>query len=238
MENKVCKQCSVGFVVEDSDLEFYKKISPNFGEKVFDIPSPTLCPQCRMRRRIAFRNDWCLYKRKSDQSGKDILSIYSEDKPFKVYGLHEWWSDEWGALEYGRDFDFGKLFFQQWRELQLAVPRLGLYVDNLSENCDFCNQITMSKDCYMAFGSTSNQRCYYGSRMNHSKDCMDCLFAIKSEECYECVDVFSSFNLKYSQNCANCADSLFLYNCRGLSDCMFCVNLQNKSYCIFNKQYS
>ncbi|MFA4930958.1 MAG: hypothetical protein WC570_03795 [Patescibacteria group bacterium] len=236
--DSVCSQCSVQFQIPDSDREFLDKMAPTFDNKKYPIPVPTLCPQCRQRRRLAFRNDWCLYKRKSDKSGKEILSIFSPDKPYKVYGLHEWWADDWEATQYGREYDFNRDFFQQWKELQMVVPRLALYVDEASENCDFCNQITMSKDCYMAFGSTSNERCYYGSRMNYSKDCMDCLFAMKSEGCYQCVDVFSCYNLRYGQNCSNCADSWFLYNCRGCQDCLFCLNLQNKSHCIFNEQYT
>jgi hypothetical protein len=49
------------------------------------IPIPTLCPEERQRRRLIFRNERKLYKRKCDATGDTIVSIYSPDKPYKVY---------------------------------------------------------------------------------------------------------------------------------------------------------
>jgi hypothetical protein len=58
-------------------LEFYDKISPIFGGKKYSIPSPTLCPEEREKRRLMFRNERKLYKRKCDLSGKEIISVYN-----------------------------------------------------------------------------------------------------------------------------------------------------------------
>jgi len=44
-------------------MEFYDKISPIFGEKKYVIPPPTLCPNCRSKNRICWRNENKLYKR-------------------------------------------------------------------------------------------------------------------------------------------------------------------------------
>jgi len=63
---KTCKKCSTHFEITSSDLEFYKKISPKFDGKVFEIPTPTLCPECRQQRRLSFRNERNLYKRDCD----------------------------------------------------------------------------------------------------------------------------------------------------------------------------
>jgi hypothetical protein len=54
---KTCKKCSINFEITSSDLEFYKKISPKFDGKVFEIPSPTLCPECRQQRRLMWRKE-------------------------------------------------------------------------------------------------------------------------------------------------------------------------------------
>jgi hypothetical protein len=102
IETKQCKHCNSSFEITDKDLEFYDKISPSFpspdsmesGLGKYKIPSPTLCPDCRQQRRLSFRNERKLYKRKCDATGKLIISMYSPDKKFKVYDNDFWWSDK------------------------------------------------------------------------------------------------------------------------------------------------
>jgi hypothetical protein len=76
---KTCLHCQSLFDITDKDMEFYDKISPTFAGEKFQIPTPTLCPDCRQQRRLSFRNERNLYKRKCDASGKDIISIYAPD---------------------------------------------------------------------------------------------------------------------------------------------------------------
>jgi len=61
---KKCKKCSINFEITNEDLEFYKKVSPVFNGEKIEIPTPTLCPDCRQQRRISFRNFYKLYKSK------------------------------------------------------------------------------------------------------------------------------------------------------------------------------
>jgi len=125
IETKICKHCFCKFDITDKDLEFYEKISPTFpnpdslesGFKKYIIPSPTLCPDCRQQRRLSFRNERKLYKRKCDFFGRDIISMYSPDKQYKIYHQDIWWSDEWDASDYGRDFNFNKNFFEQFETI-------------------------------------------------------------------------------------------------------------------------
>jgi hypothetical protein len=236
--NKICVQCSVTFEVSDEDRAFLEKVSPVIAGQKYLIPEPDQCPDCRKQRRMCFRNDRSLYKRKCDLSGRDILSICSVDKPFTVYGHKEWWSDQWNALDYGREFDFSRSFFEQWRELQLVVPRLSLNIDSMSENSDYANQTATAKNCYMVSAGCDIEDCLYCFRAIRDKCCVDCLFAIDSELCYECIDVVLSYNCRFSQNISNCRDSAFLFDCQNCNHCMFSVNLRNKSYCIYNQQYS
>jgi hypothetical protein len=129
VETKTCRHCQIDFPITDKDLEFYEKVSPIFAGKKYQIPTPTLCPDCRAQRRFAFRNERKLYKRKCDATGRDIISIYSPDKPFTVYSQDFWWSDKWNALEYGVDFDFERTFFVQFDELMKKVPQIALNND-------------------------------------------------------------------------------------------------------------
>lgn len=126
METKSCQSCGISFVVTDKDIEFYDLVSPIFAGRKESIPTPTPCPDCRQRRRLAWRNERKLYRRKCDMTGRDIVSIYSPDKSYKVYHPDAWWSDGWDALSYGREFDFSRTFAEQYEELFAAVPRKSL----------------------------------------------------------------------------------------------------------------
>ena len=114
IETKTCLLSGKDFVITDRDLEFYDKISPVFAGQQYLIPSPTLCPDEKQRRRLAFRNERKLYKRKCDKSGKEIVSIYSSDTSSVVYDQKVWWSDDWSPLDYGKTFDFERSFFEQF----------------------------------------------------------------------------------------------------------------------------
>jgi hypothetical protein len=99
-QTKICKKCNSSFDITDKDLIFYNKISPKFGDKKYTIPTPTLCPECIQQRKLTFRNERNLYKRKCDLIKKEIISIYSPNKSYKVYNREDWWSDKWNALDY------------------------------------------------------------------------------------------------------------------------------------------
>jgi hypothetical protein len=238
MENKTCKQCSKGFVIEDEDLDFYKKISPTFNSKNFEIPSPTLCIKCREIRRLAWRNEVSLYRHKCDKTGKDIISMFSPNKPYKVYETEEWWKDDWDATEYAQEFDPSKSFFDQFEELIKKVPRNSLMNTN-TENCKFSNYIAETKDCYMCFTTYFNsEKMIYSKDVHFSKNCVDCLFVDHIENCYECLTTNACYGCKNSIRLSNCRDCYFSIDLTGCSDCLLCSNLQRKQYCINNKQLS
>jgi hypothetical protein len=62
IETKKCRLSGYSFVVTDKDIELYEKLSPIFQGKKYIIPSPTLCPEERLRRKMCFRNERTLYK--------------------------------------------------------------------------------------------------------------------------------------------------------------------------------
>src|SRR3989338_9866391 len=97
-----CLQCKSPFKVPQNEIDFCKKI---------DVPLPELCPRHRWRELMATRNEWKLYRRKCDSTGKEILSAYAPDAPFKVYNNPVWWGGIWDAKEYGQEIDFKRPFF-------------------------------------------------------------------------------------------------------------------------------
>ena len=89
-ETRICQNCQKEFVIEPEDFAFYERIN---------VPPPTWCPECRMIRRMVWRNERSLYKRKDNFYEKNIISAISIEKPFKVYSNDVWWSDKWDPLE-------------------------------------------------------------------------------------------------------------------------------------------
>ena len=124
VEWKTCRVSGQPFPITQKDLEFYEKVSPMFNGVKYSIPAPTLCPEERQRRRLAFRLERKLYKRPSDLSGKMMVTMYSPDKPYKVYAQEEWRGDGRDAMEYGRGYDPNVSFFQQFLALYQVVPTI------------------------------------------------------------------------------------------------------------------
>ncbi|MFH1218261.1 MAG: hypothetical protein V1679_00270, partial [Candidatus Peregrinibacteria bacterium] len=227
---KECGQCGKGFEVSDEDLAFYGGLSP-------EVPPPSLCFFCRHQKRLAFRNEINLYHRKCDFSGEKIISMYSPDKEYRVYDQHIWWSDKWDPLEYGRDYDFNRGFFEQYAELQKEVPRMSFNNIN-AENSDYCNLALDNKDCYLIFTADNNEKCAYLRFSDKNYACFDCDYTYDSIECYECLDVEKGNRCLYCHKCVNSSGLVFCYNMIGCHDCIGCANLRNKRYYIFNREYS
>lgn len=233
--NRTCTHCSASFEITDEDLAFYDKVSPVFNGKKEQVPPPTVCPACRQQRRAARRNERNLYHRKSDLSGKQMISIYRPDS-YTVYTQDEWWGDKWDPLSYGKTFDENRSFFEQFKELQRAVPRLAL-TNKKQENSEYCNQSESLKNCYLLFGSIYSQDCLYGTRVLNSKDCVDCLWIDKCERCYECTDCKQCSNLQFCWMCSDTHDSRYAVDCNNSHDLLFCVGRKRAAHQILNEQY-
>ena len=237
VETKKCKMCQVSFDISDNDLIFYDKVSPLFWWNKFSIPTPTFCQDCRQQRRLSFRNERKLYKRKCDETGREIVSIYSPDKNIKVYENSYWWSDKWDAIDFGRDFDFDKLFFEQFSNLLNDVPRINLYLQE-AENSPYSNYELSIKNCYLTVGWHWNEDCMYGNYYIHSKDSIDNYWLFHSDNCYECFNSYNLHNCFYLQYSNESSDCFLWYDLKNCSFCFGCIWLRNKKYYIFNKSYS
>ena len=63
LQNIICQNCKKDFVIEPEDFNFYEKIK---------VPPPTFCPECRLIRRFARRNEKALYHRVCEKCEKKI----------------------------------------------------------------------------------------------------------------------------------------------------------------------
>ncbi len=230
MENRVCQNCKNEFRIEPEDFAFYEKMR---------VPPPTFCPECRLQRRLMFRNERSLYKRKCGLCGNDIISVHSPDKPYKVYCNPCWWSDKWDASAYAAEYDPSRNFFEQFRELQQKVPLMPLMVDYPTMiQSDYTNHAGYLKNCYLVFNTDEAVNCAYLVMGAYSKECMDGIRVHASELSYENINVEKSYGVHFSEDIESSHNIYFSKNLTGCTDCFGCVNLRNRQYHIFNERYS
>jgi hypothetical protein len=201
---KVCVQCQSEFQITQKEKELREKCSPIFNGRKYSFPEPDHCPDCRYWRHLCYRNERGLYHRKCDLTGKQMISIFSADKPYKVYCQDAWWGDHWDPLDYGRDFDFSRSFFDQFHELRLDVPRISITNHN-SENSEYTNQSENNKDCYMLTSSGMSEYCLYGHWIQRGSK-------------YYSGKMIENSTGDYIQQAKN---SFEVYNCQDIEDVMY-----------------
>ncbi|MEI6660282.1 MAG: hypothetical protein WCK91_02570 [bacterium] len=227
-ESKTCQNCKQSFTIEPDDFAFYEKIK---------VPPPTFCPECRLIRRMTWRNERSLFKRNCAKTGKEIITMFHPDEAVTVYDREVWWSDEWDAGSYGQDYDFDRPFFQQFRELLEKVPLANLANDNCVDS-PYGNNNADCKDCYLTYASFSNERVNYSFGAVHMKDCIDDYVCMNSEfSAYDSV-CGGLYKTHFSYDSDESLNSFFLKSSINLQDCVGCINLRNKSKNIFNTQYT
>ena len=233
-ENKICINCKKDFIIESDDFNFYEKIK---------VLAPTFCSDCRLQRRLAWRNDLSFYNRTCDLCHRNIISLYHQEKLLTVYCNKCWWSDKWDPKSYAMDYDFSRPFFEQFNELQSKAPLPAMFNDDGvgSVNSEYTQNATFTKNCYMGAITWFAEDCmyFYNNAGPETRDVVD------SVDIFTCSQIiYDSVFLEHSYNCRNCYystglnDCTFCYDCKGCSNCFMCVNLRQKSYCILNKQYT
>jgi len=225
-EKRQCQNCKQDFVIEPEDFDFYEKMK---------VPSPTFCPECRLRRKLIFRNERTFYKNKCRKCGKDFISMYQGKSPMTVYCHDCWYSDSWNPMDYGKEMDFSKSFVSQFKDLFYSVPVVNLWHPQ-SVNSEYTNFSAKNKDCYIAFGGKESENLRYAGNTSFTKDSQDLFNCGHLELSYENIYCNNSQKLFFSKYCDNCSNSYFLYQCRNCIDCFGCTNLRNKQNCFFNEQ--
>mgnify|MGYP001596157338 FL=1 len=230
-QDKICRQCDTPFHIFQEDIDFYK---------IFKVPPPTFCPDCRMQRRLSYRVNFLpvFYKRDCSAPGhkEKIISFYSNKNPTKVYDDEYYLSDSWDDLEFGLSYDSKKSFFNQFQTLSNNVPHQSLHKDPASVNSDYVVTGVSAKNCYYVAAPVHSEDIQYGSLPAYSRNCIDVIQAYNSENCFNCVHIDRCANCNYCYESSNCLDCNFLFDCKNCTNCFGCSNLRNKSYCFFNQQ--
>lgn len=224
--NQTCQNCKNEFYIDQTDLDFYAKIS---------VPPPTFCPECRMVRRMLWRNVRSLYRRECGLCKKVLISMYHDDGA-PVFCNECWNGDAWDAKTYGREYDFGRNFFDQLRDLWAIHPRIYQYRSGTLVNSDFSNYTINNKNAYLAYSITDCEDILYSETIDKSKNSIDCYAVTKLDGCYYNVDCEGNYNTKYAVQSQSCIDSWFIYDCVNCQDCCLSSNLRNQQYVFKNKK--
>ncbi|MEZ6209487.1 MAG: hypothetical protein R3B64_02885 [Candidatus Paceibacterota bacterium] len=228
-ETKQCQNCKTDFVIETEDFLFYEKV---------DVPPPTFCPECRMIRRLCWRNERFLFRREDAKNGGELFSGFPPEAVLKTYENKDWFGDGWNPLDYGKDIDFSSNFLSQFKKLFETVPLPAKSSAGFMINSDYCNEAGRLKNAYLCFDSDFVEDSGYTVRVDNIKNCFDIHEATESEVCYEGVMLKKGYKNFFSMDCENSVDVWFSKGLRGCTNCFGCVNLKGKSHHWFNEPLS
>lgn len=228
METRNCQNCKQDFNIEPDDFSFYEKIK---------VPPPTFCVECRMKRRMVWRNVRSLHRRECGMCNKSIISMYKDDG-VPVYCTECWFGGSYDLFKYGREYDFSRLFFTQLKELFNKVPRYFAYKAGTLVNSDYTNFTVDNKNAYLSFSIVGCEDISYSEVIDKSKNSMDCYAVVKMDGCYQNIDCEGNYNTYYAVKSQSCIDSSFVYDCVNCQNCCLSSNLRNKQYYFNNQKLS
>lgn len=226
--DKKCKTCLTEFEIQNFDRQFYNR---------FDVPEPENCPTCRNRLRLSFKNEQKISIHECGICKKRSTSLYPEYVKFPLYCPTCWYGDKWDPLEYGRDFDFNRPFFEQFKELDNEVPHWSNIMFK-AQNSEYVMNCASMNNCYLMVSCHKCEDSMYGLRAYDIRDCVDTLELQHSELCYECMDSSDLYSCSYMQNSKNCNYCDFGYELFKCENCFLCAGIWNKKFYILNKEYS
>lgn len=200
------------------------------------VLEPVICPQCSWRLQLAFRNEKTLSFRACALCKKQTLSTYPSDSPYTVYCVPCWKSDQWNPLDYAKDYQLSRSFFDQLNELFQAVPRPALFHIGENPDCQYANYLFRSKQVYLGFSIVESENVYYSRNIDRSTDIVDCLNCTQCELLYECVDCQNCTRSAHLHSSEACADCSWCYDCVDCQNCFGCIGLRHKKYCWLNEQ--
>ena len=229
METRNCQNCKQDFNIEPDDFSFYEKMK---------VPAPTWCPECRMIRRMIWRNHRSLYRRFCSLCSKTLISVYKEDRA-PVMCAECWNGDGWDPYETKKDIDWDIPLFGQIHDLVKLQPRVFQNrVGGNIINSDYANSVANSKNIYLSFSVVDSEDLLFSENIDNSKNSMDCMCSDHLDKCYENVDSSNNYNCQFVVESTKNMDSSFLFDCSNCQNCCLSSNIRNKSFVFKNQQLS
>jgi hypothetical protein len=225
---QVCQNCKLDFTIDPEDFLFYEKIK---------VPPPTFCPECRMIRRMMWRNVRSLYRRECTLCKKVLVSMYKEDTaPVMCSDCFN--GDDWDQYQYAQDIDWRKSFLSQLNELFKKQPRIFQYRIGTVINSDYGNSIVNTKNAYLSYSVIDCENVMYSETIDRSKDSLDNLAVQDINQCSWNISSNNNYNSHFLVNSQSCIDSSFLFDCTNCQNCCLSSNQRNQQYVFRNKKLS
>ena len=228
-EVKQCQNCKANFTIYEEDALFYSKLN---------VPAPSWCPFCRFVRRLTFINERALYKRNCAKCGLSVVTMYHPDTPITVWCMPCRMADTWDGGQYGREYDFSRPFFEQFKDLKYSVPHPSLdQNERVSTGCEYSNFCYTSKDMYLCFNAARSENMKYSKYvLQNNKNCLDSFIVEENDRGYELVQARRNYNCSFIVESDQCIDSHFLFDSFNCTDCVLSANIRNKRYVFKNEQ--
>jgi hypothetical protein len=234
-ENTPCACCGCSF---SEELDYYATFGITTPNGFLSVPTPQYCCNCRLQRKLAWRNLRFLYRVPSVFSGKPIVSLFGPDAPLPVVSHEEWFSDSWNPFSYGRQYNSQRSFFAQLNELYRAVPWRSMTHYGSNENSEYCVSNYNFKNCYLTFWGDCCEDCINCFQVAYLKNCVDCVQLVYAELCYYCVNSHHLYDSRAVFHSSGVRNSSFVFDCTECSNCFLCVGLYRREYCFRNEQLS
>lgn len=236
LEWKTCKWTWEEYPIFGKEAEILDKISPVFNWKKYLLPYSNLSPKAREIRRMIWRNERNLFKRKCDLTHKDIITVYGPEYQWKVYYFKKYNSDIWSPFDYWVDLENISDIKDTINDFFLNTPARSLNLRDRMENCDYCNYGQSAKDCYMCQCPAMSENSMYSFTPLYSNYDVDSYLSEKSEITYESLYSIWTYKCFYCQDVSNSNDCYFSKDLKNCKNSIASVWLDGKEYYIFNKK--
>lgn len=200
------------------------------------LPEPTVHPFELLRQVMCQGPLVYLHPAKSDISGTPTLSRIHPSEGVPMCTLEEFQSDIVDNRKVGKEYDFSRPFFEQYREIMRSSYLPPLNNAN-NDNCSFTTATFNSKNAYLTFVCFDSEDCLYSYCLTRARECVDCVAVTDCELCVECIDCSGCYACIASKDCSDGCRNLFgCEDMRGSKDCYGCIGMEHQQFCIFNKQ--
>jgi hypothetical protein len=227
---KICKHCWDTFKITEEEILLLEKLSPKIWWELFLIDIPKICPECRQRIRLAFRNERKFYNEKCSHCWKKEISTISTEMREKIVCQQCWFKENLEKYDEEYDGDFSACLFRLFKK----VPYRSRLIANM-ENSEYCNQETDDRDCYLNTGWHFNENSLYNTFSLYGKYTVDNYWVFQSENIYECINVFESSSVFFSEFIEKSFNIFFSYDLKWCQNVIFWYGKKNKSYIYKNE---
>lgn len=222
---RVCALTGEKWLMTDEEIGWYKK---------FNVPPSLRSPLARMRILSGFLNGFQWWWHRHAETGQLLLSYVHPTSGLKVLPDQEWLAKDFSSQ--GREYSAAKPFFEQFRQLQTAVPmkaagnliepERSMTIASFGDIDSYFVSDSKTRDCFFALSAANSER---------SAEIHNVLQAVDS---YHIDNAFNTNRSQYIRDARDILDSSFGFNVYDCADCFGAASRKHKKYLFFNEQLS